>query len=97
MINWRDIFSSRLIAILALVCVFAFGSCSKTELEDVKSSEEQVLLKETIVVPNSGIGDNGGDDDQDKDDNIGDNGGDDDQDKDDAIIKSTVSSRAFNF
>lgn len=93
----KDILSYKLVAIMALVFVFALGACSKTELEDISSSEEQIILKETILDPNAGIGDNGGDDDQDKDDNIGDNGGDDDQDKDDSIVKNKVSTKALGF
>jgi hypothetical protein len=80
--NWKDILNMKLIAIMALVFVFALSACSKTELNDVSQADEQVQLKSSVFIT-IGIGDNGGDDDQDKDDSIGDNGGDDDQDKDD--------------
>jgi len=75
----KDILPSNLLAIFALVIVFMLGACSKTELNDIEQADEQIELKTGPL----GIGDNGGDDDQDKDDSIGDNGGDDDQDKDD--------------
>lgn len=78
----KDILSFKLIALIALVFVFVMGSCTKSELNDVNKANEQIELKKIESSP-LGIGDNGGDDDQDKDDSIGDNGGDDDQDKDD--------------
>lgn len=77
------------LAALILMLSFVFVSCSKSELDDISAQQTSIELQDTKASSDDfGIGDNGGDDDQDKDSTrggIGDNGGDDDQDKEDEI------------
>lgn len=88
MITLKNISTIKLITVLVVILTLGLSSCSKTELNDMDADNSTHVFDKNAA--DKGIGDNGGDDDQDKEDAkdaIGDNGGDDDQDKEDKPAK----------
>lgn len=85
MLKSTNIFSLRLLFTIMVVLLLGATSCSKSELDEVNPNNSITPVEKA----GAGIGDNAGDDDQDKDEpagaHIGDNGGDDDQDREEEI------------